>query len=348
MVNYCEGYWQDVQLVSKQIPNIENLYGSTIFITGATGMICSAVAEVLFYLNKEKSANIQIVLAGRSKDRMKERFYCFEEGKDYTFLRYDAISIASLNIKADFIIHGASNADPCKFAKEPVETILANIIGLNTLLKSATSNNAKRLLYISSSEVYGRKEEKRPYKEDDYGFVDILNPRASYPSSKRAAETLCSAYSAEYGLDTVIVRPGHIYGPTITNSDSRASAQFTRKAKAGGDIIMKSAGSQLRSYCYTLDCASAILTVLINGKCGEAFNISNPDSVITIREMADALAKAGNVSITFEIPSKIEKNNYNLMDNSSLDSFKIEELGWHAHFLPTEGAISTLKFYKDE
>lgn len=345
MINYCEEYWQDVQLVAQQIPHLENLYGSTILITGGTGMICSAVVEILLFLNRAKSANIKIILAGRNKDKTKKRFYSFEEGKNYTFLQYDATSATPLSIMADYIIHGASNADPGKFAKEPVETMLANIIGLNTLLKTAVDNKSKRLLYISSSEVYGRKEEKRPYKEDDYGFVDILNPRASYPSSKRAAETLCSAYSSEYGLDTVIVRPGHIYGPTITDSDSRASAQFTRKAKAGEDIVMKSAGSQLRSYCYTLDCASAVLAVLINGKCGEAYNISNSRSIVTIREMAEALAKAGMVNINFENPSDIEKNNYNMMDNSSLDSIKLENLGWSAVFDMDNGAQKNIKFY---
>ncbi len=347
MVNYCEDYWRDVQLVSKQIPNIEKLYGNTILITGATGMICSAVVEVLFYLNKEKSANIQIVLAGRNKDRMKERFYCFEEGKDYTFFQYDATSSTPINIKADFIIHGASNADPNMIAKEPVEIMQANIIGLNTLLKTATNNKIKRLLYISSSEIYGGKEEKRPYKEDDYGFIDVLNPRASYPSSKRAAETLCSAYSVEYGLNTVIVRPGHIYGPTITKSDSRASAQFTRKAKAGEDIIMKSAGTQLRSYCYTLDCASAILATLINGNKGEAYNISNSNSIVTIREMAESFAYAGGVNIVFETPSDIEKKNYNMMDNSSLDSTKLEGLGWCAIFNMADGSAKTINYYFD-
>lgn len=345
MVTYNEDYWQDVKLVSELIPSHDRLYRKCILITGATGMICSAVAEILFYLNKEKSADIQIVLAGRNKDRMKERFHCFIEGKDYTFCQYDATSDTPLNIKTDYFIHGASNADPGKYAKEPVETMLANIIGLNTLLKSALVNQTKRLLYISSSEIYGRKEEKRPYKEDDYGFVDILNPRASYPSSKRATETLCSAYSAEYGLDTVIARPGHIYGPTITDSDSRASAQFTRKAKAGEDIIMKSSGSQLRSYCYTLDCASAILTVLINGKSGEAYNISNPNSIVTIREMAEALAKAGNVNIVFENPSDIEKRNYNLMDNSSLNSDKLLELDWKPLFPIQEGANRTIELF---
>ena len=346
MINYSEGYWKDINNVSEQIPNLDKLYGTSILITGATGMICSAVAEILFYLNKEHNANLRIILAGRNKERLQKRFYCFKEGKDYTFFSYDATSSDAISIKTDYIIHGASNADPGKFAKEPVETMLANIIGLNTLLKSATCNNAKRLLYISSSEVYGRKEEKRPYKEDDYGFVDILNPRASYPSSKRAAETLCAAYSAEYGLDTVIVRPGHIYGPTITDSDSRASAQFTRKAKAGEDIVMKSSGTQLRSYCYSMDCASAILAVLINGKCGEAYNISNSNSVVTIREIAEALAKAGNVNIVFENPSDLEKKSYNLMDNSSLEALKLESLGWKAIFNIKDGTNKTIKSYK--
>lgn len=347
MVNYCDEYWQDVKLVSEQIPNLKHLFGSSVLITGTTGMICSSVTEILFYLNQKQDARIQIILAGRSRERIKERFYCFEDGQDYTFIPYDATSSNPINIKADFIIHGASNADPGKFAKEPVETMLANVLGLNTLLQSAVDKKTKRLLYISSSEVYGRKDEKRPYQEDDYGFVNILNPRASYPSSKRAAETLCAAYSAEYGLDIVIVRPGHIYGPTITKTDSRASAQFTRKAKAGENIVMKSAGTQLRSYCYTLDCASAILTVLINGNCGEAYNISNSKSIVTIREMAEALAQAGGVEIVFDNPSDLEQKSYNMMDNSSLDSKKLEELNWKACFDMKEGSKYCLAYYQE-
>ena len=131
--------------------------------------------------------------------------------------------------------------------------MLANFMGLDCLLKSAVKNKSNRVVYISSSEVYGSKLKDQPYQESDYGYVDLLNPRSCYPSSKRASETLCSAYTSEYGLDTVVVRPGHIYGPTITDTDDRASAQFTRCAVEGKDIVMKSAGTQLRSYCYVLD-----------------------------------------------------------------------------------------------
>ena len=345
MVLYSDSYWRDAAEVVGVIPSKSDLFNRTILITGATGMICSAVVDLLHWMNCHLGANIHIVLAGRNEERTRKRFPFIEGNTHMSFLPYDATSSEKINIKADFIIHGASNADPASFTKQPVETILANIVGLNALLLSAVENKSKRVLLISSSEVYGRKDERRPFEENDYGFVDILNPRASYPSSKRAAETLCSAYSAEYGLDTVIVRPGHIYGPTITDSDSRASAQFTRKAKAGEDIVMKSAGSQLRSYCYTLDCASAILTVLINGEKGGAYNISNLNSIATIREMAEALAKAGNVNIVFENPSDAEQKSYNLMDNSSLESYKLERLGWNALFNITKGALRTLKFF---
>lgn len=216
----------------------------------------------------------------------------------------------------------------------------SNIIGINALF--AHSSETSRLLYISSSEVYGKKEDHDPYKEEEYGFVDILNPRASYPSSKRAAETLCAAYAKEHGRDFVIVRPGHIYGPTATKSDSRASSIFPYEVIAGENIVMKSAGAQLRSYCYCLDCASAILSVLTSGVSGNAYNISNKNSVVTIRQMAEAFAKAGNKDVVFEVPTAEEKASYNLMDNSSLNSHKLESLGWHACFTMEEGAQHTL------
>lgn len=345
MVIYDKSYWEDVQEVISCIPDITKLFGKSVMITGATGMICSAVAELLFWLNKESNANIRIVLAGRDQERMQQRFYCFKEGKDYSFLEYDATKDFVSKESYDYIIHGASPADPASFINHPVETMFANLIGLRSLLDIAKRDSNTRLLYISSSEVYGKKDESRPYQETDYGFVDILNPRACYPSSKRAAETLCAAYREEYGVDFVVVRPGHIYGPSITDSDSRASAQFTRKVVAGEDIAMKSAGTQLRSYTYTLDCASAILTVLLKGKCGEAYNISNPLSIVTIRELAECMARTAGVSVVYEQASDLEKRSYNMMDNSSLDSSRLESLGWKGKYDLSKGVKATLDYY---
>ncbi|MBP3275462.1 NAD-dependent epimerase/dehydratase family protein [Kandleria sp.] len=341
-------YFEDVELVIDSIKNINNLYYKSILITGASGMICSSVVEILLYLNEKRNANIKIFLAGRNKERMCNRFALYEEGEDFTFIQYDATKNDFKNdFKFDYIIHGASNANPNMYKTQPVETMLANVVGLNALLDFAVNNNVKRVLYISSSEVYGNKDELDPYDENDYGYLDILNDRASYPSSKRAAETLCVAYSNEYKIETVIVRPGHIYGPTILKSDNRASASFTRDVIEGRNILMKSAGSQLRSYCYTMDCASAILSVLLNGENKNAYNISNKNSIVTIREFAEMLASLTGNKIEFERPTDADVKSFNLMSNSSLTSQKIEEIGWEAKFDLETGCRHTIKLIKE-
>jgi nucleoside-diphosphate-sugar epimerase len=146
----------------------------------------------------------------------------------------------------------------------------------------------------------------------------------------------------EYGVETVIVRPGHIYGPQCIASDNRAASEFARSAAAHRDIIMKSKGTQLRSYCYSLDCASAILTVLIVGVAGNAYNISNKNSVVTISDLAKECARAGQVELIYEEPSEHEKKSFNLMPTSALNAKKLEELGWKALFDLREGIERTV------
>lgn len=279
---------------------------------------------------------------------MSDRFgeYC---DRDYfSYVRYDASKGNNkINVKADHIIHGASNASPKAIIAEPVETMLSNFNGLNYLLNYAKENGTKRLLYISSSEVYGQKSDGKPFKEDDYGYIDLLNPRNSYSVGKRAAETLCASYYAEYGVESVIVRPGHIYGPTASPNDDRISSAFAYAAARGEKLVMKSAGTQRRSYCHCLDCASAIIKVLMKGKPVKAYNISNPDSVVTIRQMAEAMAKAGNVELVTEAASDKEKQSFNPMDNSALEADRLLELGWKGIYDINSGIAHTVRSLKE-
>ncbi len=328
MMKYTQAYIADIRETIDGIQGWEELKDKKILITGATGMIGSSVVELLHVMNEQYDAGITLYLAGRSKEKIWQRFSAFMTEKDFAFVPYDADVDQQFDIEPDYIIHGACKADPAAYREHPVETMLSNFVGVNTLLRLAVSAKSKRLLYLSSSEVYGKKEDNEPYKETEYGYVDILHSRACYPSSKRASETLCASYGAEYGVDTVIVRPGHIYGPTISRADSKASTQFTWNVVDGKDIVMKSAGDQVRSYCYTLDCAAAIVTVLLKGKNGEAYNISNRKSVVSIRDLAEMLARCGGKKIVFENPTDAEKRSYNLMSNSSLDAEKLEQLGW--------------------
>lgn len=345
-MNYTEEYVSDLVLVQESVPNLSLLRDANILVTGAGGMICSAIVDFLLQLNDTADARLHIYAAARSRERILARFGARTDRADFHFLQYNALYPISSEVRFDYIIHGAGNANPGAYVRQPVETMLANFTGLQNIMDYVKVHGGKRVLYISSSEVYGQKKDFLPYEENDYKFVDILNPRACYPSAKRAAETLCAAYGQEYGMDAVIVRPGHIYGPTMTDSDNRASSQFPRDVLNGKDIVMKSAGTQMRSYCYVLDCVSAIIAVLLNGVSGQAYNISNAQSIVTIRELAEYFAKAGGKKVVFELPTELEKAGYNLMDNSSLASGKLEALGWKPCFdavLGTERTINILK-----
>ncbi len=342
---YDNSLWiKDIDLISKSLPELDQLAGSSVLITGVSGLICSAIADVFFRYNDTHEKKIRILAAGRNEKRMRDRFDDMFDRDDFCFVFFDAASGKfQTDLHADYIIHGAGNAYPAKIVKEPVETMLGNFIGTKNLLEYAKGQGTKRFLYISSSEVYGQKAGNDPYKEDEYGYIDLLNPRNSYSVGKRAAETLCVSYAVEYGVESVIVRPGHIYGPTASPEDNRVSSAWAYAAARGEDIVMKSDGAQIRSYCYCLDCASAILKVLLRGTPSTAYNISNPDSVITIRKMAEILANSANVNIKTEQPDETDRRMSNPMLNSSLCSDDLLSIGWNCCFDAETGLDHTVK-----
>lgn len=341
-------YVEDLNNMLKEFKHLFiELEGKSILITGATGLICSCVVDMLlFYCEKEKKI-IDIYVAGRDYEKICNRFKHFVFYDNFHFVKYDSRKENNLDIEVDYIIHGASNATPYFYTEYPIDTMLGNFIGMYGLLNYAAKKKIKKVLFISSSEVYGKKEKLRPYGEEDYGYVDILTSRAAYPMSKRATETLCACYNAEKGVDVVIVRPGHVYGPTALKSDNRVASVFAFRAALGENIILKSNGGQIRSYCYVFDCATAILTVLLQGKTMEAYNISNSDSVFSIKEMAELIAKMAGVELIYDKPTKEEEKNFNPMKNSSLNNDKLQELGWHGVFNARSGIGNTIKTIKE-
>lgn len=343
---YAGGLWlSDIDAVISSLLELETLAGKSVLITGAGGLICSTFADILIRWNESGHNPIRIITAGRNESRIRERFGEFS-GRDYfSFMKYDATDSEIPGLTADYVIHGAGNAHPSAMSAEPVETMSANITGINAILK-ASGHGVKRVLYVSSSEVYGRRSDGNtaPFTENDYGYVDILNPRSCYPAAKRAAETLCASYAAEYGADVVIARPGHVYGPSATENDSRVSSAFAYMAARGQDIIMKSDGLQLRSWCYSPDCAGAILKILLCGENANAYNI--PGDIMTIREMSGILAESGGVKVIREGASDSERRAFNPMNNSSVDGAKIQALGWRNIFDVETGLAHTVEILR--
>ena len=327
----------DIKYISGLIG--EGLKGKTVAVTGVCGMIGTVLAYALL------DADCTIIGIDISEERAHDRFDKYIKDGRFRFFAQDITKPFEIKAHCDYIIHAASNAYPKAFELDPVGTMLQNFMGIKYLLDYATKHNA-RVLYISTGEVYGQSDGS-DFNESYSGYVDITNPRSCYPSSKRASETLCASYVKQYGTNAVIVRPSHVYGLTATAADTRASTQFIRAGVEGRDIVMKSKGEQVRSYTYVADCAAAMLYVLQYGNKGEAYNISNKNSVVSIREMADIIADICNVKVRFEIPDEAEKASYNPVTRSVLSCDKLAELGFEGRYDMRMGLELTIKALKE-
>lgn len=308
----------------------EGLAGKTVVITGATGMIGSCLTDALAVFNRTQENPCRIVATSRREEAAKKRFYYCWEAPWFTYIQQDVCDEAvNWPEQVDYIIHAASNADPLNFAKAPVDTLMANVLGTDRLLKEGLKRGMTRFLYVSSGEMYGQPDaEQSDFREDYCGPIDHSSPRACYPAGKRAAEVLCQCYGAQYGADCVIVRPCHTFGPTMTGGDSRAVSEFLRSAVAGKNIGMKSAGLVERSHCYVVDAADAIFKVLLHGEKGGAYNIADPACKMTIRDFALRSAEAGNCQVVFENPSDLEVKGYSRISRQVLSAEKLLALGW--------------------
>ena len=257
-------YLEDILKGLKEF-DLSDLRNKHILVTGATGLIGGCLVDVLMH----SDSSCKVFAMGRNEARAQKRFADYWNTDRFHFLCGDVTMPLPCNETFDYIIHAASNASPNFFKEKPVEVIKSNIMGVEQLMQYGLSHGMQRMLYVSSGVVYGEGNGSA-FTETDSGYVDCATPRACYPSSKRAAETLCVAYAAEYGADVVIARPCHTYGPYFTESDNRVYAQIVRNLLDGKDIVMKSRGEQYRSWLYVVDAAFALLTILLKGSKGEA------------------------------------------------------------------------------
>lgn len=351
-----EVYLADVEKVAcDERLNFDLLKNKKILITGASGLICSFMIDVLMYRNIKFNDNINIYMLCRNKKKLLERFsiYKSEElsysnNSNLIYIIQDVCNKFSFDIKFDYIIHGASNTHPKQYSKYPVETITTNVIGLNNLLDYSIIHKTKRIFMMSSVEIYGEnKGDVEKFDEKYLGYINCNTIRAGYPESKRLGETLCQAYISQYNMDIVIGRLSRVYGPTLLKDDSKALSQFIRNSLNNENIVLKSEGNQFYSYIYVADAVFAILKILFDGKNGECYNIADEKSDIRLKDLAASIAEINNKRVIFELPDEIEKKGYSTATKALLDSNKIKKLGWTPYYTINEGVKRTINIMKE-
>lgn len=306
----------------------DKLAGQKVLVTGGTGLIGSTIIKALCYASTARKLRVKIFALVRNLEKAERMLG--HENESLHFIKGSVENLPAINVPVDYIIHGASPTASLFFVQHPVETIQIAVKGTNDLLKLAIDKAVKSFVYLSSMEVYGAPQTDTLIQESQGCTLDSMAVRSCYPIAKRLCENLCASYAQEYHVPAKVIRLAQTFGPGVSKNDGRVFAEFARDAIKGNDIVLQTSGTSKREYLYTADAVTAILTVLLCGQNGEAYNAGNPKTYCSIVEMAKIVAQEIGKN---KIQVIIQSNNFN---NSKfppshhlyLDTNKIARTGW--------------------
>lgn len=329
----------------------EMLRGKHVLITGASGMLAAYLVYFFEYLNRTENYGIRLTALVRNEEKAWGKFGEFREEPGFELLVQDVCApIAREWDDLDFIIHAAGNASPQFILNDPVGIINANTVGTTNVMELAKHYHS-RVLYTSTREVYGKMDEKvTSIREDSFGSLDPMERRSCYPESKRMAESILQGYHYQYGVESVIARIAHSYGPgMVIDNDGRVMSDFISDVVHGRDIILKSTGDAVRAFCYITDAVSALLTLLLKGTPGEAYNVANETEPAAIRDAAQQLVSLfpeKGLKVVFDIPEEMSQG-YSKMGRVALDTAKLEALGWKPEVSLRDGMKRTVESFAE-
>jgi UDP-glucuronate decarboxylase len=322
--------------------------GQGIFITGGLGLLGSYLVGFLLRANDSLSLNLTITVLSRTSPNSKSRLYPWINHPKLNLVKgttetYDYSRLSTHSI----VVHAASQASPKSYTTDPVGTLLPNCLGIIRLCEQAVKWKSKKLLFFSSGEIYGSASNV-PLLEKDFGLVDPADIRSCYAESKRMGETICKAYSSQFGLCTTSARIFHTYGPQMALDDGRVFADFVRDSLNGNSVCIASSGTDRRCCCYIADATEAFLHLIALGMPGESYNMANPDAETTILDLAHLAASLSKFEISVEFANcALAKPGYVASGNQrplpSID--KIRELGWSPRTDLRKGFERTMRSY---
>ena len=329
------------------------LDNQSILVTGAYGMLASYLVFFLIFLHECKNIKIDIFIQGRSAQKARKRFGDYLDAPYVHFIQDDILSEDGGDIpNVDYIVHSAGISNPRLYSTNPVEVIEPNVIGTHRLLKNSIGKKLKGFLLFSSGDIYGKVSDAQNITEETFGAMDPLDGHSCYGESKRLAETLCASFFREYGIRTIIARIGHTYGPTMdVENDPRVFASFMKSILKGEDIVLHSDGTAKRPFCYIADAIAAYVLLLLKGEGGEAYNVTNTEQFLSIREVAEIVSTIPKKSVAVRCKERAHEDTYQVnainVDNKPIES-KLVALGWKHPIGAHEGFLRTYNYFIGE
>lgn len=321
--------------------------GTTVLVTGASGILGTYMVETLLELNRTVlSSPARIVALVRNPITAKERFSEHMARPDFHLLIQDVCVPLPAAERPDYVLHAASQVNPGLQRDDPVGTLLPNAVGTSQLLRAVEKHSIRGFLFLSSGTVYGTNNFQTSFSESDLGYLDLSNARASYAESKRMGEMMCVAWARQFGVPTRIVRPFHTYGPGMPLDDGRLCADFVRDILRKRPLVFHNTSSAPLSFCYLADATAAFFTVLLKGGDGEAYNVANPDASYSVRQLAGRLTQAFDLgSSSGNLFCRANEIGSPETSGPAPSIEKISSLGWKPRTDVEEGFRRTVRSY---
>lgn len=320
----------DISEFVDNFPFAGQIRGKTFLISGASGLIGSIFIKCLLALKRKAGVDLNIIAIGRDKEKI-GMIFGDSLGEIRWIIQDISEPIAEPLPAIDFIIHTASPTASKFIVGHPVETMTSIYKGTDEMLKLAMQKKIESMVVLSSLETYGIFTDECDIFEDMDGSVNPIDVRSAYPIGKKASECLCHAYYSEYCVPVKIARLTQVFGAGVQPADNRVFAQFARSIINNNDIVLHTSGESAKPYCYTIDAVSALFYLLLKGRNGEAYNVANPDSYISVRDMARMLVDnfAPNLKVVVEPRDDM---GYAPSTKLKLNTRKIESTGWRPIF----------------
>jgi UDP-glucuronate decarboxylase len=311
----------------------------TILVTGGAGFIGSNLCRRLL-----EDPETRVICADNLYSGRMENIVELLSNPRFEFIKADVRDASAFNFynRIHEIYHLACPASPPFYQLEPIATLKTCTIGTINMLELASNHEAK-LLYTSTSEVYGDPLE-HPQRESYRGNVNPVGIRSCYDEGKRVGETLCVEYYCKRGVDTKICRIFNTYGPRLNPDDGRVVSNFITQALKNEPITIYGDGTQTRSFCYVDDLVRGLMSLMDYNMFNMPINLGNPNEM-TVCELATLVKELTNSSSEIIIKSREMPEDDPKIRRPDISLANLV-LDWQPTVGIREGLLETIKYFK--